>query len=709
MTKSKKPQKSKSSNNSNQLTLYKGTVQITRSGMSFVIIEGQEKDIMVRQQNLNTALDGDEVAVSVIKQAKNRGRMEGVVTQIVTRKKSEFTGTLQVQVNKGFAFLILDKALFMPDIYIPAGELKEGKTGDKALVRIVSWGDKTRKPVGEIIELLDASDTNDLAMKEILIESGFPLSFPDDVLEELAQVNEEITLDDIKERKDFRKTLTFTIDPVDAKDFDDAISIKKMRGGWYEVGVHIADVSHYVLPETALDKEAYKRATSVYLPDRVLPMLPEKISNELCSLRPNETKLTFSAVFKINDKGQIKEHWIGRTIIHSDHRFTYEDVQEIIESGTGKYEDEILLLNKIAQTLRAERFQKGAINFSSQEVRFKLDENAKPVGIVIKESKEAHQLIEELMLLANRTVAEYVYSIRIGTNQTVPFPYRIHDEPDEEKLNVFAAFARKFGHKLDTSNIDKLAASFNEMLQLAKGKPEQHVLETLGIRTMAKAVYTTDDIGHYGLGFEHYCHFTSPIRRYPDVLVHRVLQECLTHDVHPDKQMEAKCRHASEMERKAMEAERAANKYKQVEYMQEFIGEEFEGVVSGVAYFGFWVETVDTKCEGLVSLHNMNTREEFQYDEAEYALVSIFTGRKIRIGDKVKIRVVAANLDKRQLDYDLVEEGGVTYAPSLPRSSSSSSSEKRKPAAKKPSAAKGGKPSAKKKTADKPKKTKKKN
>ncbi|SFE92018.1 ribonuclease R [Chitinophaga sp. CF118] len=667
MTNSKKPQKS-----SSHEKVFKGAVQITRSGMAFVIIEGQDKDVMVRQQNLNTALDGDEVIVNVIKQGKNMGRMEGVVTEIITRKKTEFTGTLQV--NKGFAFLILDKSLFMPDIYIPANVLKDGKTGDKALVRVVSWGDKTRKPVGEIVELLDATNTNDLAMKEILIESGFPLSFPDDVLEELVQIEESTSLDEIKKRKDFRKILTFTIDPVDAKDFDDAISIRKMRGGWYEVGVHIADVSHYVLPETALDKEAYKRATSVYLPDRVNPMLPEKISNELCSLRPHEDKLTFSAVFKMNEKGEIKEHWIGRTIIHSDHRFTYEDVQEVIESKVGQYEDEVLLLNQIAQTMRAERFRHGAINFSSTEVRFQLDENAKPIGIVVKESKEAHQLIEEFMLLANRTIAEYVYNIKIGTNQRVPFPYRIHDTPDEDKLQVFSVFARKFGHSLDTSNMDTLAASFNEMLRLAKGKPEQHVLETLGIRTMAKAVYTTENIGHYGLGFEHYCHFTSPIRRYPDVLVHRVLAECLVHDVHPDKNMESKCKHSSEMERKAMEAERASNKYKQVEYMQQFLGEEFDGVVSGVAHFGFWVETVDTKCEGLVSIHNMTAKDEFHYDEAEYALIGLYTGKKIRIGDRVKIRVVAANLVKRQLDYDLIEDW-----PDMPQGSRPTA--RRKPAA----------------------------
>ncbi|MGO4293415.1 ribonuclease R [Chitinophaga sp. RAB17] len=640
-------------NNSSQKKTFKGILEVTRSGMAFVIVDGLTKDIMVKQKNLHTALDKDEVLVDVLKAARNEGRMEGIITDILKRNKTEFTGTLQV--SKSFAFLIPEKGLFMPDIYIPANSLGGAKSGDKAVVKIVAWGEKSRKPVGEIVEILDASDTNDLAMKEILIEAGFPLSFPKEVLEELNTIQENISEEEVSKRKDIRKILTMTIDPVDAKDFDDAISIRLLKNGQYEIGVHIADVSHYVLPGTELDKEADKRATSVYLPDRVLPMLPEKISNELCSLRPHEDKLTFSAMFQMNEKGEIRQHWIGRTVIHSDHRFTYEEVQEIIESKEGPFKNEVLLLNKIAQTMRAQRFAHGAINFSSQEVRFKLDETGKPIGIVVKESKEAHQLIEEFMLLANKTIAAYVGKLRIN-KQPIPFPYRVHDTPDPEKLKVFALFAGKFGYKFDLSTPESIATSFNNLLLNVKGKPEQPVLETLGIRTMAKAIYTVNNVGHYGLGFEDYCHFTSPIRRYPDVLVHRVLAECLANSVRPDKQMEQKCKHSSEMERKAMEAERAGNKYKQVEYMQQFIGNTFEGVISGVAHFGFWVETMDTKCEGLISIHNLNKREEFQYNEGEYALVGQSTGRKFRIGEKVSIRVVAANLAKRQLDYDLEDE-----------------------------------------------------
>ncbi|MBL7697729.1 MAG: VacB/RNase II family 3'-5' exoribonuclease, partial [Chitinophagaceae bacterium] len=444
-----------------------------------------------------------------------------------------------------------------------------------------------------------------------------------------------------------------TIDPQDARDFDDAISIRKLENGNFEIGVHIADVSYYLEPGSALDNDAYERATSVYLPDRVLPMLPERISNELCSLRPREDKLTFSVIFKMTAKGEVKSSWIGRTVMHSNHRFTYEEVQEIIENEEGIYSEEILLLNRISQKFRKQRFKKGAINFSSQEVRFKLDEQAKPVGIIIKESKEAHQLIEELMLLANRTIAEYVSKVKFQKKE-VPFPYRVHDTPDEVKLLPFIAFAKKHGHEFDTSTPKGIAESFNKMLDAVRGKPQQHVLEQLGIRTMAKAIYTTENIGHYGLGFEHYCHFTSPIRRYPDVMVHRILQQCLNKEVTPDKKLEQKCKHSSDRERAAMEAERSANKYKQVEYMRNFLGEEFEGVISGVSGFGFWVETVEHKCEGLVSLASLAEFDDFALVEGDYSLVGRRSGRKFRMGDKVRIKVVAANLTKRQLDYEWV-------------------------------------------------------
>ena len=431
------------------------------------------------------------------------------------------------------------------------------------------------------------------------------------------------------------------------------MSIRVLKNGNYEIGVHIADVSHYVKPETELDKEAYKKATSVYLPDRVNPMLPEHISNVLCSLRPHEDKLTFSAVFQMTPKGQVKQYWIGRTVIHSNHRFTYEEVQEIIEKEDGLYMDEILLLNNIAQRLRKKRFDAGAINFSSTEVRFKLDEKGKPIGIMVKESKESHQLIEEFMLLANQYVAENVSRIEVN-KKPIPFAYRVHDLPSEEKLLPFMAFARKFGHKFDTSSPELIAASFNTMLRDVQGRPEQHVLEQLGIRTMAKAIYTTENIGHYGLGFEHYCHFTSPIRRYPDILVHRVLEQVLEKKIKPDKKMEQKCKHCSERERAAMDAERAANKYKQVEYMKDFLGEEFDGVISGVAAFGFWVETVEHKCEGLVSINSLLEYDEFRLIDTDYSLVGMRSGRKFRMGDKVRIKVVAANQIKRQLDYEWV-------------------------------------------------------
>ncbi|MFT3679600.1 MAG: ribonuclease R [Ferruginibacter sp.] len=645
MSKTKKTKKTQ-----HQVTLT-GKLDISRSGMGYVIVEGLEKDVMVRPNDFNRAFHGDTVRIQVNKHASLNKRMEGKVTEVVERKQTTFMGTLQVQ--KHFAFFVSSGDKPIPDFYIPADKLNGAEDGDRVIVKLVKWDKDDKKPEGEVTGKLDASSLGDLAMKEILIENGFPLQFEDEVLEEAERLSEIITREEERKRKDFRDILTFTIDPVDAKDFDDAISIRNMDNGNYEIGVHIADVSHFVTPGSILDKAAYERATSVYLPDRVNPMLPERISNELCSLRPHEDKYTFSAVFQITNRGEIKHKWVGRTIIHSNHRYTYEDVQEIIEKKEGLNFKAILLLNGLAQQFRKERFDNGAINFSSQEVRFKLDETGKPIGIVIKESKEAHQLIEEFMLLANRTVAEYVDKIKIN-KEAIPFPYRTHDTPDEEKLLPFAAFAKKFGYKFDLQDEAAVAQSFNNLLKEVSGKPEQHVLEQLGIRTMAKASYTTENIGHYGLGFEHYCHFTSPIRRYPDVLVHRVVQECLDRNVAPDKKMEEKCRHCSERERKAMESERAANKYKQVEFMKDLVGEEFDGVISGVTSFGFFVETVLHKCEGLVSLRDLADYDEFRLDEADYALVGYRTGKKFRMGDAVRIKVAAASLEKRQLDYSWI-------------------------------------------------------
>ncbi|HVX51775.1 MAG TPA: ribonuclease R [Chitinophagaceae bacterium] len=651
---SRKKDKNRHKQQHNHQALQKGTLDIARSGIGYVIIADGSGDVLVRPGDFNTALHGDTVRVKVTKENMTTGRKEGKITEVVTRRQNEFIGTLQLSTN--FAFFVPDSDKPMPDLFIPLEGLNGAKNKDKVIARLVKWGKDDRKPVGEVISVLDAENINDMAMKELLAENGFPLSFGDDVKEESARLPDAISASEIKTRKDFRQVLTFTIDPVDAKDFDDAISIRTLKKGLYEIGVHIADVSHYIEPGSKLDEEAYKRATSVYLPDRVNPMLPERISNELCSLRPHEEKLTFSAVFEINAKAEIKKYYISKTVIHSDHRFTYEDVQEIIEKKEGKYQEEILLLNDIAQKLRKQRMAKGAINFSSEEVRFKLDEKGKPIGIVIKQSKEAHQLIEELMLLANQTVAEHVFKIKID-KKDVPFPYRVHDTPDEQKLLPFIAFARKYGHHFDINSPEKIAASFNQMLADVNGKPEQHVLEQLGIRTMAKATYTTSNIGHYGLSFEHYCHFTSPIRRYPDVLVHRVLHSCLQGSPAIDKKMEEKCKHCSERERAAMDCERAGNKYKQVEFLRDYLGEEFEGVVSGVASFGFWVETIAHKCEGLVPVTSLSEYDDFRHVESEYSLVGRRSGRTFRMGDKVWIKVVAANLEKRQLDYEWVMKG----------------------------------------------------
>ena len=652
-TMQKKQQKARQSSKSSRSETLKGTLDVSRSGMGFVAVEGREKDIMIKPNDFGKAFHGDKVRVKVTPPNGKGQRAEGKITDVIERRQDEFIGNLQL--NKNIAFFIPASDKGIPDFYVPLDKINGAVDGERVLVKLSQWEQGDKKPQGEVLRTISAKDEGDLAMKEIILQAGFPIGFEEHVLEQANELNDKITRVEEKKRKDYRDVLTFTIDPYDAKDFDDALSIRNMDNGNYEIGVHIADVSHFVTPGSDLDKAAYERATSVYLPDRVNPMLPERISNELCSLRPNEDKYTFSVVFQVTNRGEIKHTWIGRTIIHSDTRFTYEEVQEVIEGNDGEHSKAILLLDKLAKHFRAERFANGAINFNSTEVKFQLDEDGKPVGVTVKESKDAHKLIEEFMLLANKAVAEYVSKIKIN-KESIPFPYRIHDKPDEEKLAPFVAFARKFGYEFNMDTPEDIARSFNKLMKDVEGKPEQHVLEQLGIRTMAKAVYSVENVGHYGLGFKHYCHFTSPIRRYPDVLVHRVLQECLDKDLRPDKKMEEKCKHCSDKERSAMEAERAGNKYKQVEFMMQFIGDEFEAVVSGVSGFGFWCETVAHKCEGLVSLKDLSYYDDFQHDETDYSIKGRNTGQKFRIGDKVNIKVVAANLDKRQLDYEWVPD-----------------------------------------------------
>jgi ribonuclease R len=631
------------------VTSYKGVLDIAKSGMGFVMVSGLENDILVYPNDFNTALKGDEVSVKITKIRQSSGKKEGKILEVLKRKQVSFAGTMQVK--EKIAFFIPSTVTPMPDIFIPMGKLNGAKDKDRVIVQLTKWEKASRKPEGEVLRIFTPEQENDLAMQSIVAEAGFALSFSDEVNAFARSLSDKIDAAELAKRKDYRKVLTFTIDPVDAKDFDDAISYQKLANGNLEIGVHIADVSHFVQPGTAVDKEAYERATSVYLPDRVYPMLPERISNELCSLRPNEDKLTFSACFEVDAEGKIVGTWFGKTIIHSDRRFTYEQVQEIIDTKLGDHSNEILWLLDWTQKLRKGRFDNGAINFSSQEVRFKLDEKGKPIGITIKESKESHQLIEELMLKANQLIAQKMGQVKIK-KETLPFPYRVHDQPNEEKLSPFIQFAKKHGYPFDISTPTQIAHSFNALMIAAKGKPEQHVLEQLGIRTMAKAVYTSDNIGHYGLGFEYYCHFTSPIRRYPDILVHRIVQSVLVEHPINDSELEQKCVHCSERERAAMESERAANKYKQVEFMRDYLGHSFEGIISGVSSFGFWVETIEHKCEGLVSVVSLSKFDDFRLVESDYALVGMRSGRKFNMGDKVTIKVVAASLEKRQLDYE---------------------------------------------------------
>ncbi|MFN8288544.1 MAG: ribonuclease R [Chitinophagales bacterium] len=626
-----------------------GTVDIARSGDAFITVEGLEKDVYVPKKYVKNAQQGDEVKLRITGGGR---RPEGEILEITKHSRDTFLG--RVDVLERFAFFIADENRLKSDVFVPLDALNGAKHHDRVIVRVTNWNSGTKNPVGEVLEVLDGSYSSDLDMKRILMENGFSIDFPKACYQELARVSEKISREEISKRLDYRDVLTFTIDPVDAKDFDDAISIRKLDNGNLEVGVHIADVSHYIPEGSELDKEAERRATSVYLPDRVCPMLPEKLSNVLCSLRPNEDKLTFSTIFEMDDKFNVKHVSIGKTVIHSNRRFTYEEVQEVLETGQGDYVEELKTLLAISKKIREKRFKKGAIAFEKAEVRFKLDENGKPLGIVLKIRKDAHLLVEDFMLLANETVAKYGSRLHNG-KQAKPFVYRVHDTPDPAKLELFAAVVSRFGYVLKFEEPKQVSETLNNLLKKVEGRPEQNVVETMAIRTMAKAEYTTENIGHYGLAMEHYTHFTSPIRRYPDVMVHRLIHKLLTHsDAVVDKdELEKYCKNSSLMERKAMDAEREATKYKQIEFLQDKIGEEFDGLISGVIARGVFVEMIDNKCEGMISTEMLGD-EDFIYEENMVRLVGARSKRKFQLGDKVRVRVLSADIILRRIDLELV-------------------------------------------------------
>lgn len=611
------------------------------------VITGEEgaKDVYVKTPDLNTALHGDTVTISLFSK-KTGANPEGKVTEVVKRARNRFVGKLQL--SKNFAFVVPDFKKVYQDFFIYSENINDAKTNDKVLFEVTRWGDGDRSPEGKVIEILGKSGENNAEIHSIMAEFDLPFRFPENVLKESEQIGEAISKDEIKKRRDFRDVLTFTIDPEDAKDFDDAISFRKLESGLYEVGVHIADVTHYVNPGTKLDDDAFDRATSVYLVDRTVPMLPERLSNALCSLRPHEDKLTFAAVFEMDTNGRVQNEWFGRTIIHSDHRFSYEQAQEVIETGKGTYPAELKLLNDIAIKIRKERFKNGAVNFETAEVKFKLDEDGKPLAVIPKIRKDAHKLIEEYMLLANKAVATYVYKMKKGEEKNT-FVYRIHDHPDPEKLEDFSKFARQFGHKLE---IDErtVSRSLNHLMDEIEGKPEQNVLQSLAVRAMAKAKYSTDTKGHFGLAFPHYSHFTSPIRRYPDMMVHRLLQHYLDGGKSVSKKdYEDKCIHSSEREKRAADAERASIKYKQVEFMAMAENKVYEGIITGVTDFGVFVEIIETKCEGMCRLADMKD-DYYEYDEKNYRIVGQKKKKVYRLGDKVEVRIKKTDVDKRTID-----------------------------------------------------------
>ncbi|TCD10540.1 ribonuclease R [Pedobacter frigidisoli] len=634
-------------------TFIVGRVDMTADGSAYIIPDDEfEKDIRVAPRKLKNALHGDTVKVYVFAK-KNGSKRDGEVLEIIKRAKSDFTGVIKI--SDRFAFVIADDKKMMHDIFVPLSDTLNAKNGQRVLVTLSDWPESAKNPIGIVKHVLGNQGENNTEMNAILAQFGFPLEFPPQVEKEANAIPEEIPAAEIAKRKDFRNILTFTIDPADAKDFDDAISYQKLPSGNYEIGVHIADVSHYVIQGTELDKEAYSRATSVYLVDRVIPMLPERLSNGVCSLRPHEDKLCFAAVFELDEQANIVNEWYGRTVIHSDRRFSYEEAQEVIENKAGDYATEILKLNELANILRDRKFKNGAISFESTEVKFKLDESGKPIGVYVKERKDAHKLIEDYMLLANRKVAEYVAK-KVKGEKKLTFVYRAHDSPNMENLNSFATFASRFGYKINTKSDKEIAKSLNYLMADVEGKKEQNILTSLAIRSMAKAIYSTKKTSHYGLAFEYYTHFTSPIRRYPDVMAHRLLQTYLDGGKSADAEFyEVASVHSSAMEKRAADAERASIKYKQAEYLENNIGTEYKGIISGVTEWGMYVEIEENKCEGMIRLRDISD-DFYVLDEKNYCIVGQRKKKKYQLGDEVMIRVKKVDLSKRQIDFTLIPD-----------------------------------------------------
>jgi len=629
--------------------VYEGYVDMTNNGSAFIMVDGLEKDIFVSNHNLNKALHKDYVEVEIIKQKPGK-RPEGEVTRVIERFKTHFTGIVQVFPN--YAFVLPDDIKMYKDIFIKKDFINNAKDGEKVVAEIFDWPEKMGSPLGKIVKVLGQPGDHEVEIHAILDDYNLPYEFDPEVEQAAEKLNKHITKEEIAKRRDMRGITTFTIDPVDAKDFDDALSFRKLDNGRYEIGIHIADVSHYVQPDTILDKEAYNRATSVYLVDRVVPMLPEVLSNGLCSLRPNEDKLTFSAVFEMDDEGKVHKEWFGRTVTHSDRRFAYEEAQEIIEGAEGDFKEEILIFDRLAKKLRQKRFKKGALSFDRIEVRFKVDAEGNPIEVMFKESKDANKLIEEFMLLANRKVAEFVHKKSKKSPKT--FVYRVHDEPASDKLLSLNNIIQKFGYELDLKDRKSIIRSINNLLEEVQDKPEKNMIETLTIRSMSKAVYTTQDRGHYGLAFDHYTHFTSPIRRYPDVMVHRLLQRYLDRKSSPSaEEYEKKCVHSTNMEIMASSAERDSIKYMQAKYISDFKDVVFEGIITGVTEWGIYVELSLNKVEGLVRRTEM--RDDYYYfDEDEYALIGEITEKRYRLGDPVQVKLKNANPERKQIDFEMV-------------------------------------------------------